>query len=312
MLTTYKTKLITKAQLTHDTYLYCFKLVNPSTISFIPGQYLIALVPQENGEIARRLYSIASPNTLTNEFELLIKLIPQGCASCYFEKLQIGNKVNFQGPAGMFTLRKSQRDKIFMVTGTGYAPVRSMLLSMKEAGKWKMGIETGQEDRKKKIDQIPTSINQSPNPLPNPASTFYLFLGFPYYKDVFLFDELKNLQSSILNLKSYICLSREQNLDMIPEENRKYFLLGRVTNGFDKLIVEAGRKKIGIEASQEARNGKLDWQNPSSINQLPNTLLNQISNFDFYLCSGRDIVESLKQYLYQKGAPKEQVYFEKF
>lgn len=247
MLTNYKTILTDKKQLTDDVFIYKFKLTELTTISFIPGQYLILFVPQENGEKARRLYSIASPNTITHEFELLIKLIPNGCASTYLEKLNLNDSIEFQGPAGMFTLRESPREKIALVTGTGYAPVRSMLLTNAK-------LQT---------------LN----------SKFYLFFGFPYYKDIFLFDELKDLKSHIPNLKFYICLSREQNLDMVPEGDKQYFLLGRVTTGFEKLL--------------------------ATNYQLP-------TNSDFYLCSGREVVESLKQYVYEKRAPKEQVYFEKF
>jgi len=44
---------------------------------------------------------------------------------------------------------------------------------LKIFGNWKMGIEAGQEDRKKKIEKKhPTSINQLPNPFPNPQSNF--------------------------------------------------------------------------------------------------------------------------------------------
>jgi ferredoxin-NADP reductase len=74
-------------------------------------------------------------------------------------------------------------------------------------------------------------------------------------------------------------LSREQNLEMISEEDRKYFMLGRVTTGLEKLI----------------ENFKLKTE-----------------NFDYYLCGSREVIESLKQYLSEKAAPKEQVYFEKF
>ena len=39
-------------------------------------------------------------------------------------------------------------------------------------GKWKIGIETGQENRKKKIEINPTSTIQLPNSFPNPPSNF--------------------------------------------------------------------------------------------------------------------------------------------
>lgn len=243
MISTYKTILTEKKQLTTDVFIYKFKLADPAAISFIPGQYLILFVPQEGKEPVRRLYSIASANTVTNEFELLIKLVPNGLASMYLEKLPIESEVLFQGPAGMFTLRESSREKIALVTGTGYAPIRSVLLSQAL------------------------------------STNYTLFLGTPYYKEVFLLEELKELAEKNPNFKFFICLSREQNLDIVPQNDRNYFFLGRVTNGFEELI----------------KNLKLE-----------------ISNLDYYLCSGREVVESLKTYLYEKGVPKEQVYFEKF
>lgn len=259
MLINYKTQLSKKTQLTSDVWLYTFTLNEPKEISFVPGQYLILMVPQESGEKARRLYSIASPNTLTNEFELLIKLIPNGCASCYFEKLGIDSEVEFEGPAGMFTLRESSREKISLVTGTGYAPIHSMLLS--------------------EIEKLRNLETKNPNLPVSQSPSFSLFFGFPYYKDVFLFDELKSYKLQVTSFDFKICLSREQNLDMIPEEDKKYFFLGRVTNGLEQKLQVISYK---------------------------------LQDFDFYLCSGRDIVESLKQYLYDKGVPKEQVFFEKF
>lgn len=277
MIQNYKTHLSKKLQLTSDVWLYAFTLPEPTTLSFIPGQYLIMFVPQGSGEKARRLYSIASPNTVTNGFELLVKLIPNGCSSRYFEKLNVNDEVEFQGPAGMFTVRESSRNKIGLVTGTGYAPVRSMLLSTLET----RDLKLDEEARSLKLENQ-TSNLQPQNPtssIQHQASNFHLFFGFSYYKDIFLFEELKQLAEKNTDFKFYFCLSRELNLDMIPEENKKYFLLGRVTKGFDNLI----------------SNFKF-----------------QISNFDFYLCGGREVVEALKEYVYQKGVPKEQVYFEKF
>lgn len=244
MLINYKTQLSQKKQLTEDVYLYTFKLIDPPEISFSAGQYVILFVPQEGNEPVRRLFSIASPNTMKNELEFLVKIIPGGCASNFFLKLPIGSEATFQGPAGAFLYRESSREKIALVTGTGYAPVRSMLLSN-----------------------------------PGIRQNYTLFFGIPTYKDVFLFDELVERAKKNKSFTFYVCLSREQNLDMVPEENRKYFLLGRVTSGFEQKIFNATYT---------------------------------IANTDFYLCGGREVVESLKQYVYGKGAVKEQVYFEKF
>jgi len=46
-----------------------------------------------------------------------------------------------------------------------------------KTGKWKMGIETGQENRNEKLEKNPTSIIQLPNSFPNQSSNFCLYVG---------------------------------------------------------------------------------------------------------------------------------------
>ena len=101
MLSTYKTLLTKKQQLNSSTYLYHFDLIEPKEIIFIPGQYVILKVPSEKGPVSR-LYSIASPNTKKNSFELIIEIIPGGLASNYLFSLKENTEVVFQGPAGLF------------------------------------------------------------------------------------------------------------------------------------------------------------------------------------------------------------------
>ena len=195
MLATYKTILTRKSQLNSNTYLYHFDLLEPREINFNPGQYLMLKVPSDKGPVSR-LYSIASPNTVKNGFELIIGIIPGGLASNYLFSLKEKTEVIFQGPAGMFGLKENNGPKIFLTTGTGIAPVKSMLESY----------------------QLP-------------VSGYSLFWGLKTYKDIYLFDELKEF-----NLK--ICLSREQNLDIIPDKDRKYFELGHV-DSYSPLLATA-------------------------------------------------------------------------
>jgi Na+-transporting NADH:ubiquinone oxidoreductase subunit F len=281
MLTTHKTHLSSRQQLSDDTTLFTFILDDPKEINFIAGQYLIMLIPDSTNTTApvvRRLYSISSPPSQKDSFELMVHIIPDGVAGKYFSQLKVSDQVEFQGPAGAFIMRESSRDKVFLATGCGISPVRSMLNSlMVEDRRLKVDLEDG----KSKLEN-PTSNLQPQYPastIDSPPSNYYLFWGLPYYKDTYLFEELKNIKYRIPNIKIIICLSREQNLDMIPEDDRKYFMLGHVTDGVDSLITN---------------------------NYSP------ITSSDFYICSGREVTESLKTYLEQKGAPKEQIYFEKF
>jgi len=244
MLSIYKTIFSKKSQLNSNTYLYHFNLFEPKEIIFKPGQYIILKVPLEKGYISR-LYSISSSNTEKNSFELIVETVLGGLGSGYLSSLKEGVEVNFQGPAGMFELKKNERDKIFMVTGTGIAPIRSMINS-------KFEIRN---------------------------SKFSLFWGLKNYKDVYLLNELKGYKLKVASFDFKICLSREQNLDMIPEEDKKYFFLGHIDSCFEKLFT-----------------------NHYSL----------ITVNEFYLCGGRNIVESLKQFLLSKNVPKENVIFEKF
>ncbi len=237
MLNTYKTILAKKTQLNSNTYLYNFDLLEPKEIIFKPGQYVMLKVPSPKGPVSR-LYSIASSDTAKNSFDLIIEIVPGGLASNYLFSLGEKSEVIFQGPAGMFGLKKNERDKIFMVTGTGIAPIRSILIS--------------------------NIKNQK----------YYLFWGLKSFQDVYLLNELKKL-----GIQFKICLSREQNLDMIPEEDKKYFEIGHIDSCFD----------------QHVENCKL-----------------KIDNLDYYLCGGRQVVESLKQFLLIKNISQENIIFEKF
>ena len=128
MLNTYKTILAKKTQLNSNTYLYNFDLLEPKEIIFKPGQYVMLKVPSVRGPVSR-LYSISSSNTIKNSFELIIGIIPGGLASNYLFSLKENIEAIFQGPAGLFGLKENDRPKIFLVTGTGIAPVRSMINS---------------------------------------------------------------------------------------------------------------------------------------------------------------------------------------
>lgn len=240
MLATYKTILSRKSQLSSTTYLYHFDLIDPKEIEFKPGQYVILKVPSEKGPVSR-LYSIASSNLDKNNFELIVEIVPGGLASNYLFSLKEKTEIIFQGPAGIFGLKENDKEKIFMVTGTGIAPILSMIKSEFKIKNLKLKIK--------------------------------LFWGMKNFSDIYLLEELKQLSNETMKQFEFkICLSREENLDMIPEEERKYFSLGHIDSCFDQLL----------------------------------------TNSEFYLCGGRNVVESLKLFLLNKNVPQENIIFEKF
>lgn len=247
MIQTYTARLVHKEKLAPEVYLFRFRCENGQIIQYKAGQYLILMVPQPDGQMARRLYSILTPPNQSGYFEMVIEILPNGLASQYLMKLHETDEVIFQGPAGVFTLRESDRNKIYLATGTGIAPIISM-------------IEV----------QCRTSIIKK---------TTHLFWGVATMKDVYFLKELKELKTIFNNLNFFICLSRETNLDTIAEIDRKYFLQGRVNVGFEEMIL---KQNLHLQPT------------------------------DYYVCGGRTVVESLRQYLNEKEIPRESVHFEKF
>ena len=91
--------------------------------AFVPGQF----VSVTHEEITRA-YSIVSPPG-GNRFALCANLVQEGHLSPVLFALEPAGEIDFKGPYGAFILRRPPSDSLFVATGTGIAPFRSMLLS---------------------------------------------------------------------------------------------------------------------------------------------------------------------------------------
>lgn len=92
------------------------------------GQF-VNLSFEVDGEKLRRPYSIASnPVNGSTKIELCIKLVENGTLTPKLWDKKQGDKVNIQGPLGLFTLRNEKEKLVFIGTGTGIAPLRSMII----------------------------------------------------------------------------------------------------------------------------------------------------------------------------------------
>lgn len=132
--TRFSAKVIKVTQLTHDVRQIDLELVEPKEINFRAGQFVSFEVPDpRTGRTVTRPYSIASSPNPPGKISLLLNLIPEGPGSTYLFGLREGDSTSFAGPAGNFFLRDDlTRDLLFVVTGTGVAPIRSMLLAYAE------------------------------------------------------------------------------------------------------------------------------------------------------------------------------------
>jgi NAD(P)H-flavin reductase len=117
--------------LTHDVREIELTLQDPGRIAFAPGQFVSFEIERPGWRFPlTRPYSIASPPNRETAIELVLNLVPGGPGSEYLFGLELGDETRFKGPAGTFVLHDSPRDLLFVATGTGIAPIRSMLWSL--------------------------------------------------------------------------------------------------------------------------------------------------------------------------------------
>ena len=108
------------------------KLPKAARLQFLAGQYIDII--QADGK--RRAFSIASAPSETDFIELHIKHISGGGFTGHvFESMQPKEILRFEGPLGTFFIRRnSKRPMVLMGGGTGFAPLKSMIEELIEAG----------------------------------------------------------------------------------------------------------------------------------------------------------------------------------
>lgn len=131
---TYQAQVEAIRPLTHDVRELDLRLVAPEAIAFKPGQFISFEMPNpQTGRLVTRAYSIASPPSREDVLTLLFNRVSGGPGSGFLFDLKVGDPVHFKGPAGSFHLRDDpERELLFIATGTGIAPIRSMILANAE------------------------------------------------------------------------------------------------------------------------------------------------------------------------------------
>ncbi|MEX1052260.1 MAG: FAD-dependent oxidoreductase [Patescibacteria group bacterium] len=208
MLGNIKSVFLTRKKLSPNIYEFKFLLKEPPFINFLPGQYLIILFEKE-GETKRKFYSISSSRSEKNQIEFIVKVIESGVGSEYLMNLNEGDDVMLQGPAGLFVLKESKKHKIFIATGTGIAPIFSM---------------------------IKTHLKGSQN-------RFVLFWGLRKNEDMYYLDFLRDTAQKYNNFSYGVFLSREEPR---KSDNSSIFH-GRVNIGIEKLLNEPEIDKRNLE-----------------------------------------------------------------
>lgn len=173
---------------------FIFQLPEGEELQFEAGQYVMLKIDNNF-----RQYSIASPSSQKNSFEIVMEMVEGGLASQFLEKMQVGESANFKGPAGVFVLRNTPKEKVFLATGTGIAPIKSMIKTHL------------QENREAKL---------------------YLFFGVKTREDVYLADEFEQIHTEYPEKFFHkVCLSREESMEGLSE----CFAHGRVNISLEQL-----------------------------------------------------------------------------
>lgn len=116
-----------------------FWLERPAEFDFRAGQFITFDLPIGEKRLARwRSYSLANaPGDGLGLLELcIVRTDPGAATKHFFEDVEPGTVLRWKGPEGTFCLPETlDRDLVFVCTGTGVAPFRSMLLDLKASRK---------------------------------------------------------------------------------------------------------------------------------------------------------------------------------
>ena len=114
------------------------KIIEPAEgITFKAGQYVQLEVPKykRTSGPEYRAYSISSDADNHDRLELVITRVPEGAVTTYVhEYLKEGEELRATGPYGEFYLRDSDRDILLIATGSGMAPIKSILHQLANHG----------------------------------------------------------------------------------------------------------------------------------------------------------------------------------
>jgi NAD(P)H-flavin reductase/ferredoxin len=128
----HRATVIELRRLADDVMLVRLDPLGEAPLRFYAGQYLNVLL--DDGE--KRSFSFATAPHDAKTIELHIRYVPGGRFTTHvFQKMKVGDVVEFEGPLGAFFLREdSDKPIVFVAGATGFAPVKSMLEHAFHAG----------------------------------------------------------------------------------------------------------------------------------------------------------------------------------
>jgi ferredoxin-NADP reductase len=238
---TFTARLVCSRTLSELTKHLEFEMNSVPRFGFVAGQWLSFKTNKVDGEEIVRAYSIASPPEDNNTFALCLNRVQDGFMSNFLCDMKERDEIGCQGPFGDFILRPPMRDTVFIATGTGIAPFRSML-------RW--------------------LLNSSPEAAPDGRARhqghqLYLIFGNRTEKDIYYHDEFLRLAQEHANFHYLPTLSRGgpdwQGLRGYVQEHVAAIAQGRT----DMHAYICGLDKM-VKANRELLKS-LDWDRKSIL-----------------------------------------------
>ncbi len=172
-------EIIRIEQRSETTRSFWLELEGVDNFEFKPGQFITLDLPIGEKRLEKwRSYSIASAPDGSNVIELVIVKVPFGKATGYLFDLEKGARLTLKGPGGVFCLPSEiNHTLVFISTGTGVAPFRSMIQYLKS---------------QKNFPSI------------------HLIFGTRHKEGVLYLDEWEEISEEVENFSYDIALSREE------------------------------------------------------------------------------------------------------
>ncbi|HET8668299.1 MAG TPA: FAD-binding oxidoreductase [Terriglobales bacterium] len=177
----YKARLIRSLELSEQTKHLEFRVDDQERFDFKAGQFVSVKERKADGREQTRAYSIASPPRGDRSFDLCLNRVEEGFMSNYLCSLDEGQEIRWHGPHGLFTLKEPVQDSLFVCTGTGVAPFRSMLHYL------------------------------FADPARNAGHDFWLIFGTRYEEDLYYAAEFREMERRYPNFHYIASLSRAKD-----------------------------------------------------------------------------------------------------
>lgn len=232
-------------KLTSHTRLFTIDL--DKEIDFKPGQF-VNLSFEIDGELYRKPYSIASSPSEKNQIQLCINRVEGGRVTPKLFEKEEGDKVMIKGALGLFALKDKNKDKIlFVCTGTGIAPLRSMIKALfEEQDNKNIKLVNGEDEENDEDEGVILT------------KEITLIYGVRSEEFIFLKKEFENYEKQYPNFKYNIVLSQpsdewigrrgyvQDNFEMVDPMNTEVYICG-----VPKMIESVQEKLLNIGMLQE-------------------------------------------------------------